>query len=141
MSRSIVVGVLVALIVLVGLGSLGWVTYNAGVAQGLSESGKLALPASAGAAGVAPAYAYPHLWGYGLGPLGCLVPLFVILFFFMLFRMAFWGLGARRWGGFGHGPSFGRWDSERGVPPFFESWHKRAHGEAQEPSGREENAT
>jgi hypothetical protein len=142
MSRSIVGGILVALVVLVGLGSLGLVAYNAGVAQGLTESGKVALPAApAGPAAVAPWYAYPHGWGFGFGPLGCLLPLILILCFFMIFRMAVWGMWGSHLGSYGHRRIFGHQDGERGVPPFFETWHNRAHGEPEPGSGKESGSS
>lgn len=139
MSRSIVVGGLVALVVLVGLGSLGLVSYNAGVTQGLAESGKLVMPAvPEGRAAIAPWLGYPNAWGIGFGPLGCLLPLLVIMFFFLMFRLVFWGARGRRWGGYGrwhHG-----WDDwEHDVPPFFEGWHRKAHADPE--SGEKESGS
>jgi hypothetical protein len=71
---------------------------------------------------------HPWGWGFGFGFLGFLIPLFLIFLALRAFRFLFWG---PRWGWghrmYGHGP-WGR-DWENGVPPMFEEWHKRAHGE------------
>ncbi len=124
-------GVLLALVLTAGLVGLGLVVFNAGVGQGLAQSGVLVAPAAGNAVGVPYAwFGYPHAWGFGFGPLGCLIPLLFILLFFGVLRRLLW---FRSWGpGWGH---LGRryWrdhpDWEKGYPPFFETWHRRAHGE------------
>lgn len=100
--------VLVAILAIVGVGA-----YNAGVAQGLADSGRLAAP------GVV---AYHPWYGFGFGLFGLLFPL---LFLFLIFG------AARAW--FWHGRGHGYWSRGRTwgeAPPIFEEWHRRAHGEA-----------
>ena len=105
----------IAVAVAIGIGA-----YNAGVAQGIAQSGQaIAAQPPAGT----PVYFYPRPWGYGFFPF---FPIFPILFFVFLFfglRGLFW---RGRWGG-GYGYRHG------GVPPAFEEWHRRAH-EQQPPS-------
>lgn len=105
-----------SLVLVVGiLAVAGVYVYNAGVAQGL------ATPRGEGN-GVAPVpypYAGPFFYprfGFGFGWLLCLLP----LLFFLLFPLFGW----RRWVWRQHG---GDWDKR--VPPMFEAWHRRAHGQ------------
>jgi hypothetical protein len=124
MFRRIIFGVLLTLVLLAGVATAGYYAYQMGVAQGLADSGKLVVP-EAGAR-VYPYYG-PHFGPFfhrpfGFGLLGCLFPLFFILLFFGLLRGLFWGGG--RWGWRHHG----HWD--KGAPPMFEEWHRRAHGES-----------
>ncbi len=105
---------LVVLLVIGAVVGIGVYGYNLGVAQS----------APAGAAQAAPGpYFYPHpffpFWGFGC--FGLLIPLFFLLLIFGGLRMLFW---RGRWGHM-HGPWREGW--EKGVPPMFEEWHKRAH--------------
>ena len=93
--------------------AIGVVSYNAGVSHGL------AMGATAGAASVSPVpgapfgpYGWYRPWGFGFGP-------FVfLLFWFLVFRLFFWGgFHRRRW--YYRGPY--------NTPPSFEEWHRRAH--------------
>jgi hypothetical protein len=129
-NRRIIFGVLLALVLIAGAVSLGTYVYNAGVAQGLVESGKLTdLPPGA------EAKLYPYYGGpfgyhrpFGFGFFGCLGPLLFFLLFFGLFRWLWWG-GPWGWGrGWKHGYE------GRGVPPMFEEWHRQAHSQGVEPT-------
>ena len=93
---------------------VGGAAYNAGVAHGIAESGKvIAAPAAPGA------YPYPYPypyhgwhrpWGFGL-------------FFFPLVFIAFWFLVARlfwRGGGWRRGGACG-------AAGRFDEWHRQAH--------------
>jgi hypothetical protein len=110
---------LVALLLLAGAVGIGLTAYQAGVAQGLVESGQVTAPE-----GGAIPYAYGWGWHYrpfgffGFGWLGCLVPLLFFILLFGLLRRGFWGAP---WG------YRGRW--AEGTPSRFEEWHRRAHGE------------
>ena len=118
-----------ALVALVAVG-VGIPAYNAGVAQGLAESGKIVAPPVAGAPYVYGWHGYYGPFGFGFGLLGCLVPLLFFFLFFGLVRGIVWRGG---WGR--HGWHHGGW--EGGVPPMFAEWHKRAHGEPPaEPQGK-----
>ena len=130
-----VLGVLLLVAVLVGA---GWMVYNAGVMQGLAQSGKLALPnvtVPNGGTAVQPyPYFYPYMgpfgWGRGFGffPFGCFVPLLFFFLIFFLIRGMFFH-GPRRWGHWHGGPygGTGGYDSSQ-VPPVVEEWHRRMHG-------------
>ena len=88
--------------------AVGVVSYNAGVSHGLAIA---APPPGAPAGAVGPYYWY-RPWGFGFGPLA------ILLFWFLLFRVFFWGgFHRRRW--YYPGP----YD----IPPRFEEWHRRAH--------------
>ena len=120
---SSIVAVLLVVALVVGIGAFA---YQAGVQQGA------ALVAKAGdGATVAPIVPYPY-YGYGrfhaplgfmFAPLGCLIPLFGFFLFFGLMRFIF-----RPWGWEHHHGWRGHWMKE-GVPPMFEEWHKKMHGE------------
>ena len=137
MNWRIVFGVLLALALVGGAIGIGAYAYDAGVAQGLAESGKLVAPE----AGVMPyryyggPFFHPRPFGFGFGFLGCLFPL---LFFFLisgLLRGLFW----RGPWGWGHGGGWrgGPGMRGKGAPPMFEEWHRQAHspsaGQPQEP--------
>jgi len=124
MNRRIVLGILITLLVIVGAVMVGYYAYQAGIARGLADSGKLvesAPPDGRIYHDWGGPFAFHHRFGFGFGFLGCLFPL---LFFFLLSRLLFWPRhwGWRRHGPWGHGP----W--EHGAPPMFDEWHRRAHG-------------
>lgn len=94
---------------------VGGIAYNAGIAHGIQQSGKIVV-APPGPAGPYP-YPYPyygwHPWGFGffLGP---------ILFFFlflMILRGLFWRAAWHRRGACGPGGPGGR----------LEEWHRQMH--------------
>jgi hypothetical protein len=124
MNRKVVLGILLALVLIAGAVSLAVYAYNAGVAQGLVESGKLAdLPP--GAEGrLYPYYGGPFWFHrpFGFGFFGCFGPLFFILLLFLLIRGLWWG---GPWG-WRHG---WKYYHEGGVPPAFETWHRQAHSQ------------
>ncbi len=134
MKSRIVVAVLVTLALIAGAIGVGAVSFNAGVAQGLAQSGKLAELAQSGA-GIGPHafYGGPMFFhrpfGFGFGFLGCLVPLLFLFLAFSLVRGFMW---RRHWGWGMHGGGHGPWSNKDGAPPMFEEWHRRAHGEGGE---------
>jgi hypothetical protein len=94
---------IVAAVVLAAV--VGGIAYNAGVAQGIEESGKV-IAAPGG-----PYPAYPYMgwhrpWGFGF----FFAPLFFIFFWFVILRGPFWrgGWGRRCGGG-------------------LDEWHRQAH--------------
>jgi hypothetical protein len=115
--------VTVALLVIVGV-----IAYNVGWSDGVSTH----LPAATQGDGA------PRYYGYGFHPFfagfGILWFLLILFGLFWLFRIAFWGFGARRmWGG----GWYGRGGGPYGPGSFEEraqEWHRRQHGEAQPPS-------
>lgn len=128
MNRRIVLGVLLALVLIAGVASLGVYAYNAGIAQGLAESGKLATLTPEEGARLYPYYGGPfwHPRPFGFGFFGCFGPLLFILLIFLLVRGLVWG---GPWGR-GHGWRHGPWD--QGVPPMFDEWHRQAHNQGAE---------
>ncbi len=144
-----VIGVLLLLGLLVGG---GYMAYKAGVAQGITQAPAVATAISKAAENgqgipVMPMHGYgysygPDLYpyhGFGFFPFGICGSILFVFFFFGLLRMLFF----RPWrGGWGHHMHGGHWGKrwEGGVPPMFEEWHKRAHGEAA-PSDKETSNT
>ena len=127
--------IVAALVLVAAIAAIGFFAFRAGVAQG----SPITVQAPSGQ--TAPAAPYPyygygmpfHPWGFGFG-FGCFGPLLALFLLFVAlraFRVLFWG---PRWG-WGHHGSHGPWRhgwGERGVPPMFEEWHKRAHEPSQE---------
>ncbi len=106
-----------ALLTLLIAGGAAGIAYNAGTMAAVSA-------ASGGA------YLVHPYWGYGFGffPFFGLFPLFGFLFFLLIL---FWIFGGRRrWYGGGWQGGYGpQGPHGHGVPPAFEEWHRRAHGE------------
>jgi hypothetical protein len=118
MNGRMVLRVLLALVVIAGMVGIGVYVYNAGVAQGMAASGKIVVPEG----GVAPYpyYGRPFFFGpYGFAFGGCLFPLLFIFLAAVLLRGIFW---RGHWTREGH-----RSHWEKGVPPMFEEWHRKAH--------------
>ena len=125
--------VLVALVLVAAIVGIGGYAYNIGIAQGLAQK----LPAAAPVPMPYPYFGHPF-FGFGFGFLGCLIPFFLL---FGSLRFLFWrgpmgwghmGMRRRRWG----------WGGEdgKGVPPFFEEWHRRAHGEPEPDADKKQTA-
>ncbi len=127
MNGKIALRIVSGLVLLAAIAGIAFFAYQAGIAQG----SPITLQSPSGESVPAP---YPH-YGYGMRPyhpfmwgFGCLIPLFGVFLLVLAlksFRMMMWG---PRWGWSGHR---GHW-GERGVPPMFDDWHKRAHGETTE---------
>lgn len=133
-ARTIGVIILLSLI-----GGAGFMAYKAGVAQGITQALEVAVAIEKAAENgqVAPAipiygYGYPHPYGFGrphfFNPFGavCLSIFFLILFLGFMKMMFFRRMAHHGWGHH-HGPWGKGW--EGGVPPIFDEWHKRTHGE------------
>jgi hypothetical protein len=119
MGNRIGVKVLFAVLLLAGVIGAGVYGYNVGVAQGIAQG---AAAAQTGAQ--PPVMFYPRPWGYGFGFFP-FAPLFFLVFWILIFRGLFWR--GSRWGrGYGYGYRCGY----SGVPPAFDEWHRRAHGQA-----------
>lgn len=125
----VVISIVLFLLILGGAVALGWMAYNAGLAQGVTQS-----TAVQGSQAVGPATApfYPvRFWagpwyGFGFGPLGCLFPLLFFFLLFALIRPLFWmGMGNHPFGGWRrHGPFT---DHPQGWQEMAEEWHRQAH--------------
>lgn len=133
MNRNIGLRILSGLVLIAAVAGIAFFAFQAGIAQG----SPITIEAPSGETVPAP---YPYYgygmsfhhrpWGFGFG---CFGPLLAFFLLFVAFRFLFWG---PRWGWRhhygGHGGPWRHDAGERGVPPFFEEWHKRAHGETPE---------
>ncbi len=117
-----------ALVLVAVIAGIAFFAFQAGVAKG----SPVTIQAPSGQTAPMP---YPYYgwgmpfhrpFGFGFGCFGFLIVLFLFFIALRSMRLLFWG---PRWG-WGH-HRFGRWGGpwENGVPPMFEEWHKRAHGE------------
>lgn len=96
----------IAIVAAVALATaVGWIAYNAGVSQGIEQSGRI-ITAPGGAPHAYP-YHWHRPWGFGF----FFVPLFFILFWVLIFR-----------GLFGHGG----WHRGR-CGQRLDEWHREAH--------------
>ncbi|MBI4769256.1 MAG: hypothetical protein HY784_02300 [Chloroflexi bacterium] len=126
--------VVLAVMVIVAAAGLAGLAFNAGVARGLAESGK--LPAITAAPGAVPYPFYGPFFfhrPFGFGLLGLIFPLLFLFLLFGLLRRAFWH--GPRW----HGPLGGPWmhgwhakpgesaEWEEHVPPMVAEWHRKMH--------------
>jgi hypothetical protein len=119
----IIAGVLLAVGLIAAATAIGWMAYNAGLSQGAAQAG--GVPSASAANGAFGAYSMP---AFGLGWLGCLVPLAFLWLTFSLFRLVAWGSMRRRmhedWGPRGTcmpGGMRGVWQQR------VEEWHRQAH--------------
>jgi len=122
MNRSVWLRWLGALSAVALLTLLGVYIYDLGVAHGLAESAKVG--GFVGRDG--PIFTWWRPWGFGFFPF---FPFLILLW--LVLRAFFWrGPWYRRqW----LGPP--RWNESRGgVPPAFEEWHRRAHGQPEAPA-------
>lgn len=122
---------LLALVLIAGAAGLGYMAYNAGLAQGAAQAGEQIAPPAGSPVpfGTAP-YRY-HPFGFGF--LGCLGPLFFLFLVFFAFRLVF-GFGRRGHGGpwsWHRGP-FGSDEMRKRWMDKAEDWHRRQHGESGE---------
>ena len=97
---------------------VGVLAYNAGVANGLAQTGQ-----AVGGPGAFGPYGWYRPWGFGF--------FFPFLFFglwFLALRALFWGGPWRRYRCYG--------GAFHEVPPAFDEWHRRAHERmTKEPAG------
>jgi hypothetical protein len=118
-----------ALVLVAAIGAIAYFAFQAGIAQGSPIT--IEAPSGESVPAPSPYYGYGYgpfhrPWGFGFGFFGVLLTIFLIFLAFRAFRFLFWG---PRWGwGHHHGPWGRPW--ENGVPPMFEEWHKRAHGQS-----------
>ena len=133
MNGKIGLRIISALVLVAAIAGIAFFAFRAGVAQGSPVT--IEAPAGQSVPAPYPFYGYGHgmpfhhPFGFGLGCFGPLLALFLLFVALKSFRFLFWG---PRWGWGGHGPWRHHGWGERGVPPMFEEWHKRMHGETTE---------
>ena len=120
------VGLLATIIFVVIVGAIA---YNIGWSDGVNTH----LPAATSGGTVAPYYYYGHFGGPGFGFLGIFWFLLILFGIFWLFRIAFWGFGARRFWGGGYGRGWG-YGPGQSFEERAQEWHRKQHGD-QPPSG------
>jgi len=132
MNGKIAFRIIAALVLVAAIAGIAFFAYNAGVAHGSPVT--IQAPEGQGAQAPYPPFGYGYDMTFhrpfgmmGLGCFGILIPLFLFFLAMKAFRFMFFGPRfGHRMGG--HGPWRGHM-GENGVPPMFEEWHKRAHGE------------
>lgn len=123
MNGKIVFRIMAGLVLLAAIAGIAFFAFNLGVAQHVQ------LPAGNAGQAAVPAYPMPYYWHpFPFLGFGCFAPLIAIFLVFLALRafsFLFWG---PRWGHMHRGWRRGGWE-EGDVPPMFQEWHKRAHGE------------
>ena len=111
--------VLFAVVLVAGAAILGVTAYQAGLAQGIAQTGTAVAPGAV-------AYYGCHPFGFGFGFFGFLGTLLFIFLIFALIRALVFR-GGPRGGWYGHGGGWrgGPWES-RGQD-MFDEWHRRSH--------------
>lgn len=125
MNGKIAFRISAALVLIAAIAGIAYFAFNAGIAQGSPVTNN----APEGQPLPAPYYygygmPFHHPFGMGFGCFGILITLFLFGLAMKAFRMMMWG---PRFGHM-HGPWRRDW-GEHNVPPMFEEWHKRMHGE------------
>jgi hypothetical protein len=123
MNRRRGFGLLWGIVTLLIVGLVAAVAYQAGLSAQLATAGGTYVVA-------------PHLVGLGFGfAFFWLLPiLFFLLIAFRVFR------GGRRWYGRGWYGARGMYDrGYRDVPPIFDQWHQKAHGQAPAEAPRQDS--
>jgi hypothetical protein len=136
MNGRSVARLVLALVIIAGVAFIGVGAYNAGVSQGLAQSGQVVV--SPGAYPVGPYIGgYGYGWGHGLGFgfFGFLGTLLFIFLFIGLLRAAFGG--HRRWGGPGGWGGRGGWGgpTDPRVPDHWEARVREVHDELHRAAG------
>ena len=121
--NNIALRLLSALVLVLAIAGIAYFAFQAGVSQG----SPITVEAPSGDIVPYPSYGwgpFHHPWGFAFACFGALILVFLFFAAFKAFRLLLWGphWGWRR-GAWRYG-----W-RESGVPPMFEEWHRRAHGE------------
>jgi len=136
MNGKIGLRIVSALVLIAAIAGIGFFAYQAGFAHG----SPVTIQAPSGDSVPAPYYGYGYgmplhrgHFGFGFGCFGPLLAFFLVVLALKSFRMLFWG---PRWGWGHHRGHWGRhWNG--GVPPMFNEWHNKAHGEEPEEDEKE----
>ncbi|HMV29477.1 MAG TPA: hypothetical protein PKE23_08830 [Anaerolineales bacterium] len=144
-----VFGLLLVLGLIAGAGAFG---FKAGMARGIEQAPEVAAAIEKAAEDGQPVmpmyghgygYGYPRMYGFGhphfFNPFGAVCgSIFFLFLFFGAMKMLFFRRMRHGWGHHGHHGPWGKgWEGK--VPPPFEEWHKRAHGETPAEEKKEED--
>ncbi len=130
----VILGVVLVVALLGAAAALGWMAYNAGLAQGAAQ-----------VAGASPRVApygmfHPYFMApFGFGFLGCLVPFVFLFLVFGLFRLVAWGgAGRHMHGGWGPRGGFMPEGMREHWRQRMDEWHREAHasGSGEPPAGK-----
>jgi len=137
MNDKIGLRIVSALVLIAAIAGIGFFAFRAGVAQGSPIT--IEAPSDESMPAPYPYYGYGYgmpfrHFGFGFGCFGPLLALFLLFVALRSFRFLFWG-PRWGWGHHHHGPWGRHW--ENGVPPMFDEWHKRSHGESTEEDKKE----
>ena len=137
MNRRSGLGIVVALVLLLGAIGLGALAFNAGFSQGVVQGASVVAPEGGTQLplyGRGLGFFYPRPFGFGFGLFGLLFFGFFILLVVGLVRRVFWHgpMGPGGWWGRMGGPAHPD-QGAAGVPPMFQEWHRRAHAHENEP--------
>jgi hypothetical protein len=116
MKVRFVLSLLLVLVIVAGAIGLGTYAYNAGIAQGLVQSGKVVVPDGGAAVPYYGPFSY-RPFGFGFG--GILFGCFFLFLIVGLVRAIFW---RRHWGMHGRR---GMWNGD--FPPMAAEWHRKMH--------------
>ena len=138
MTGKIVFRILSALVLIAAIAGIGFMAYQAGVAQG----SPITIQAPEGQSVPAPYYPgygmpFHHPFGFGFGCFGILFTIFLMVLALKAFRFMVFGPRFAHHMGM-HGPMRHRDWGERGFPPMAEEWHKKMH-EAMDNPGKPED--
>ncbi len=125
MNGRIVFRFLAGLVLLAAIAGIAFFAFNLGAAQHVQ------LPANNTGQVSYPYFGYGYWGPFPFFGFGCFAPLIAILLFFLALRafsFLFWGPRWGRWGHMHHGWRKDESDNT-GVPPMFQEWHRRSHGE------------
>jgi hypothetical protein len=136
MNGRTIAGILLTLVLVAGAIGIGVSAYNAGVTQGLVESGQVVVAPGTAVGPYVGGYGYGYDHG-GFGFFGFLGTLFFIFLVIALFRAVLGGGRGRGWGGHGWGGH--GWGGGPGGKYGPGSWNDRAreiHDELHRTSGQ-----
>lgn len=128
--NNITLRIVSGLVLVLAIAGIAYFAFQAGVVQGSPVT--IEAPSGETAPMPYPYYGwrmpFHHPWGFGFGCFGALILFFLFFAAFKAFRLLLWG-PRWNWGHRGgHGPWRHGW-GEGSVPPMFDEWHKRAHGD------------
>ena len=115
MRNRFLLSLVLVFVIAVGAIGLGSYAYNAGLAQGLAQSGKLVAPDGATVPYYSPMVYHPFNFGFGGFLFSC-------LFIFLIFGLVRAIFFRRHWGWRGQR---GPWNGD--FPPMAAEWHRKMH--------------